>query len=156
MHEQLTARLNRDLQREAGISLADYDVLVNLSEAPAGRLRAFELCRVLEWEKSRLSHHVGRMHGRGLVVREECPGDARGAYLALTDAGKHALEVATALHVSAVHRYFLDALTGPQLRALGDIAEAVLACLQVGTSPVDAPPHAEGLGQWQAAGPAGS
>jgi len=50
---------------DAGLSLGDFDVLVALSEAPGQRLRAFELAAVLEWEKSRLSHHVRRMEQRG-------------------------------------------------------------------------------------------
>ncbi len=80
MTSQLNARMNRQLQEEYGVSLADYDVLVVLSEAPAGRLRVFEIAGTLAWEQSRVSHQLARMQGRGLVTREECRSDARGAF----------------------------------------------------------------------------
>jgi DNA-binding MarR family transcriptional regulator len=84
MQTELRARTNRQLQREAGLSEADYAVLVGLSEAPDGRLRAFELGRQVGWEKSRLSHHLSRMEQRGLVRRERCLSDSRGAEVVLT------------------------------------------------------------------------
>src|SRR3954462_12095624 len=83
---QLRARLARQLQREAGLSEADYEVLVQLSEAPGGRQRVFELGQSTQWEKSRLSHHLTRMVQRGLVARESCPTDSRGSFVVLTDA----------------------------------------------------------------------
>lgn len=129
MRAQLSARLNRDLLRGAGLSGADYEVLVHLSEASCGRLRAFELASAIRWEKSRLSHHLTRMERRGLVLREHCPTDARGAYIALTVAGRTAIEAAAPQHVEDVRRYVIDALTTAQLDALAEVAEAVLAQL---------------------------
>ena len=84
MTAQLNARMNRQLQDDYGISLADYDVLVVLSEAPACRRRVFELTDALAWEQSRVSHQLARMQRRGLVTREECLTDARGAFAVLT------------------------------------------------------------------------
>ncbi|HEV8297656.1 MAG TPA: MarR family transcriptional regulator, partial [Acidimicrobiales bacterium] len=81
---QLGGRLGRQLQRDTGLSAADYEVLVNLSEAPKGRLRSYELSNALQWEKSRLSHHLTRMQRRGLVDREGCATDARGAFILIT------------------------------------------------------------------------
>jgi DNA-binding MarR family transcriptional regulator len=63
MTAQLNAAMNRQLQNDYGISLADYDVLVVLTEAPAGRRRVFEIADALAWEQSRVSHHLARMHG---------------------------------------------------------------------------------------------
>ncbi|MDO9397139.1 MAG: MarR family transcriptional regulator, partial [Herbiconiux sp.] len=63
----LPAALNRQLQEGSGLSLTDYDVLVALSEIPRGRLRVGDLASALGWERSRVSHHVRRMEGRGLV-----------------------------------------------------------------------------------------
>src|SRR5580704_19590095 len=83
MTSQLNARMNRQLQDDYGVSLADYDVLVALSEAPEGRLRVFEIAGALAWEQSRVSHQLARMQRRGLVAREECPTDARGAFVVL-------------------------------------------------------------------------
>src|ERR1039457_6660321 len=88
MTSQLNARMNRQLQDDYGISLADYDVLVVLSEAPAGRRRVFELADALAWEQSRVSHQLARMQRRGLVARQECPTDARGAFVVLTETGR--------------------------------------------------------------------
>jgi DNA-binding MarR family transcriptional regulator len=129
LQAEVLARTGRQLQRDSGLSEPDYAVLVNLSEAPDGRLRAFALGRVLQWEKSRLSHHLTRMELRGLVKRERCESDSRGAFVVLTDVGRTAIEAAAPLHVEHVRRVFVDALSPTQLDAMGDIAETVLARL---------------------------
>jgi DNA-binding MarR family transcriptional regulator len=69
MTNLLSAHLNRSLVTKSCLSDGDYGVLVNLSEADGNRMRAFELARQMQWEKSRLSHHLTRMQGRGLVRR---------------------------------------------------------------------------------------
>ncbi len=92
MTSRLDARLNRELRQSSGLSLADYDVLVLLTEAPDGRLRMFQLIDDLHWEQSRLSHHIARMQRRGLVGREECTTDKRGAFVVLTDVGRETVE----------------------------------------------------------------
>jgi DNA-binding MarR family transcriptional regulator len=129
MQAQLFARLGRQLQRDDGLSEADYAVLVNLTESPGGRLRPFELGRATQWEKSRLSHHLTRMADRGLVVREACPTDSRGAVIVVSDAGRAAIAAAAPRHVDQVRRWFIDALTPEQLAALADVSETVLAHL---------------------------
>jgi DNA-binding MarR family transcriptional regulator len=130
MHVQVQARLDRDLSRHSGLSDADYGILVHLSEAPEGRLRPYQLCEALQWEKSRLSHHLTRMGKRGLVCREDCESDARGSFVVLTGAGRAAIEQAAPAHVEDVRRYLVDRLSGEQLEALADIAETVLAGLE--------------------------
>lgn len=129
MQVQVQARLARDLATRSGLSEADYEVLVNLSEAPEGRLRHFQLCEAMQWDRGRLSHQLTRMATRGLVTKEACPTDARGSYVVLTGAGRAAIEAAAPAHVAAVRRYFLDALDTDQIAALTDIAETVLAHL---------------------------
>jgi DNA-binding MarR family transcriptional regulator len=129
MQAQLSARLHRNLLRNTGLSLPDYEVLVHLSEAPDGRLRSFQLGAALQWEKSRLSHHLTRMEGRGLVERQECTTDGRGAFVVITAAGSAAIEAAAPSHVSDVREALIDVLTPAQLDALAEIAEAVLAQL---------------------------
>ena len=126
----LTARLNRQLQVDSGISLPEYEVLVQLSEAPGGRLRPFQLSRALDWEQSRLSHLLSRMMRRGFIAREECAGDARGAVVVLTAAGRAAIEAAAPGHVAAVHQLVFNQLDGPQIAALGQASEAILAGLE--------------------------
>src|SRR3954447_20940235 len=132
MTSRLDARLNRELQQSSGLSLADYDVLVLLTEAPDGRLRMFELVDDLQWEQSRLSHHVARMQRRGLVAREECTTDRRGAFVVLTDVGREAIEKAAPAHVATVRRLVFDGLSEQQVAALESIAHQVLPGLDPG------------------------
>jgi DNA-binding MarR family transcriptional regulator len=129
MSNQLTGHLNRQLQRATGLSLADYEVLVHLSESPAGRVRPYELGRTMQWEKSRLSHHLTRMERRGLVRREQCPDDARGSFVVLTETGRAAIEEAAPLHLEQVRDAFIDVLTPSQLQALDAVSNAVLSGL---------------------------
>jgi DNA-binding MarR family transcriptional regulator len=130
MHAHVTERLRRSMQHDAGLSDADYGVLVNLSEAPKGRMRVYELGQALLWEKSRLSHQLKRMADRGLVTREECPTDARGTFAVLTPAGRAAIKAAAPKHAAEVRQAFIDALTPAQLDALSDISSSVLAHLE--------------------------
>jgi DNA-binding MarR family transcriptional regulator len=110
MTAQLSARLNRQLQDDHGISLADYEVLVCLHDATEA-VRARDLEAILVWEQSRLSHQLARMQRRGLVQRHGCPADRRGAIFALTDTGRTAIENAAPGHVTAVRRLLFDHLT---------------------------------------------
>ncbi len=126
MTSQLNARGNRQLQDEYGISLADYEVLVVLSEAPEGRLRVFEVADALAWEQSRVSHQLARMQRRGLVARENCASDARGAFAVLTAAGRAAIERAAPAHVELVRQLVFDGLSHDQLAALTEITARVL------------------------------
>ena len=130
MSEVLRARLNRELSRATGLSDADYAVLVNLSEAVDLRVRMSDLAGHLGWSKSRLSHQVGRMEGRGLVARCGCPGDARGAFAVLTPAGGAAIREAAPHHVASVRANFVDCLDHDQLLAVADVARTVLGRLR--------------------------
>jgi DNA-binding MarR family transcriptional regulator len=131
MTSQLNARMNRQLQDDYGISLTDYEVLVVLSEAPAGRLRVFEMADTLAWEQSRVSHQLARMQRRGLVARQECQSDARGAFVVLTEAGRAAIERAAPAHAETVRRLVFDGLSPDQLAALTAITSDVLERLAV-------------------------
>ncbi|HEY4331951.1 MAG TPA: MarR family winged helix-turn-helix transcriptional regulator [Ilumatobacteraceae bacterium] len=124
-HAELRARMERQLQRDSQLSSADYEILVNLSESDDGRMRAFELGAATKWEKSRLSHHLTRMERRGLVSREDCETDARGAFIVLTSHGRAAIETAAPLHAAEVRRSFVEALTPQQLDALREITDAL-------------------------------
>jgi DNA-binding MarR family transcriptional regulator len=129
MQAHLPARLNRELQADSELSLADFDVLVHLTDVPDARARVYEIAQALQWERSRLSHHLKRMEARSLVVREECREDGRGALVVLTDAGRRAIEQAAPGHVEVVRRLMLDALTDDEVDALGRIAKKVLGRL---------------------------
>ncbi|WP_228717674.1 MarR family winged helix-turn-helix transcriptional regulator [Allosaccharopolyspora coralli] len=126
MHAQLSARLHRQLQEEAGLSLADFEVLVHLTDQPEPRMRIGELATAMQWEKSRLSHHIGRMQRRELVAREDCPSDARGAFIALTEQGRAVIERAAPAHVTAVREWVFDQLSSEQVAALAAISENVV------------------------------
>jgi DNA-binding MarR family transcriptional regulator len=129
MQLRLTGLLARDLAATSALSYPDYLVLVALTDSPDGRLRLFQLGAALGWEKSRVSHQVARMSRRGLVGKEECLADRRGAYVAVTKQGRKAIESAAPRHVETVRRFFVDRLTRSQLDALGDAAETVLTGL---------------------------
>ncbi|MCI2422558.1 MarR family transcriptional regulator [Saccharopolyspora sp. K220] len=126
MQAKLAARLNRQLQADSGLSLPDFDVLVQLTDHPERRVRVLALAEALQWEKSRLSHHLARMQRRGLVVRQDCPDDARGAFIALTDEGQQAIERAAPEHVNTVRDLVFDQLAPDQVEALHAIAIQVL------------------------------
>ena len=126
MTAQLNARANRLLLQEYGISLADYEVLVALSEAPEGQLRVFEVADALVWEQSRVSHQLARMQRRGLITREGCATDARGAFAVLTTAGRAAIERAAPAHVEQVRQLVFDELSHEQVSALTEITTRVL------------------------------
>lgn len=129
MNTQLTARLHRQLLADSGLSGADFDVLVQLTDRREARARVLELAEALQWEKSRLSHHLARMQRRGLVTREECPDDARGTLVVLTEDGRRAIERAAPSHVNTVRELLFDQLTPEQVDTLRVIAEQVLARL---------------------------
>jgi DNA-binding MarR family transcriptional regulator len=129
LQERLSGRLSRLMLAESQLSVADFAVLVNLTDVPEGRRRFLDLARALEWEKSRMSHHIARMVKRGLVVRDECAEDGRGAFVVITDAGRAAIEAAAPLHVEAVRDLFLDHVTPAELRTLAQISERVVSKL---------------------------
>lgn len=129
MQARLQAELHRRLQAETGLSIADFDVLVALTDRPDERVRVLELATSLEWEKSRLSHHLARMQKRGLITREECDDDGRGNFVVLSPEGRAAIEGAAPGHVETVRELVFDAVGDDDLDALARITAAVLARL---------------------------
>jgi DNA-binding MarR family transcriptional regulator len=126
MRTLLHAQILRELAREAGLSGPDYDVLSDVSEAPGRRARLGDLAARMAWSRSRLSHHITRMERRGLVTREDCTSDGRGAFVVLTDAGWRAIRGAAPGHVASVRRHFIDLLSREQLDALAEISRTVV------------------------------
>jgi DNA-binding MarR family transcriptional regulator len=124
--QQLQAGLDAQLQAEAGMPHAYYEILVRLSEAPQRRLRMSTLAESAFSSRSRLSHAVAQLEARGWVRREPVPDDRRGAVAVLTDEGFAALAAAAPGHVAAVRRLLVDRLTPEQLAALGDISRAIM------------------------------
>lgn len=126
MHERLMGRLSRLLQTESNVSPADFAVLVELTDVPEGRRWFLDIARALEWEKSRMSHHIARMVKRGLVVRDRSPEDGRSTFVVITDKGRAVIEAAVPRHVEAVRRLFLDHVTPSELQVLARISERVV------------------------------
>lgn len=129
VNSRLTARLAREMIDESGLSLQDFEVLVTLSEAPDHRVRVVALADGMQWERSRLSHHLTRMEKRGLVERQQCPQDGRGAYVVLLPAGLADLEEAAPGHVRHVRGYLFDVLDPAELAQLDHVTAKVLAAL---------------------------
>ncbi len=125
MQEGLGEFLDRQLRSRCGLSTADYRVLAHLSEAAEGRLRSFDLARLLRWEKSRLSQHLGRMQTRGLVSRERCRDDRRGAVVAITPRGRALIEAAAPQHVADVRAVVIDHLSAAELATLAAVSDKV-------------------------------
>lgn len=139
MNAKLTARLNREMQEQSGVSIADFSVLVQLSEHVDARMRILELARALGWEKSRLSHQLTRMQQRGLIERSNCSEDRRGAFVVLTDQGRVTVEAAAPRHVESVRRYVFDSLTAEQVESLGSISSIVVQLVDAACAGRDDP-----------------
>jgi DNA-binding MarR family transcriptional regulator len=126
----LGERLSRELQATHGISMADYEILVRLSEAPDRRLRMSQLADHTLASRSRLSHQVDRLEKVGLVERTPCAEDRRGANAVLTEKGWTLLVAAAPTHVEGVREHLVDQLTPEQFASVGDALAVVAAHLQ--------------------------
>jgi len=139
---RLLDHLERDLKAH-GLTHDDYGLLVVLSEAEGGRLRMADLAARSVESRSRLSHHVARLEGKGLVTRESCAEDGRGLFAVLTDRGRQVMEETAPHHVAGVRAYFLDHLRPEELAAIGTAFARIegactAACASAGEAPDDA------------------
>jgi DNA-binding MarR family transcriptional regulator len=129
LNARLTATLHKELHDDAGLSMPDYEVLVHLTDNPQGQIRVADLARLLQWERSRISHHATRMQQRHLVQRVECAEDGRGAFIVITPQGRAAIEQAAPGHVNTVRRLVFDALSPEEVDAFATIIDKTLAQL---------------------------
>jgi DNA-binding MarR family transcriptional regulator len=114
---RLIYQLGRDLE-PFGLTINDYEILVNLSESPEHRMRMSDLARATLQSKSRLSHQISRMETAGMVRRENCESDRRGLYAVLTEEGWETMRNVAPHHVAAVREHFIDLLPTEDQAAL--------------------------------------
>ncbi|MDI2032089.1 MarR family transcriptional regulator [Saccharopolyspora sp. TS4A08] len=117
----LEHRLNRELQLTHGLSIADYEIMVSLSEAPDMQLRMSELANGIAHSKSRMSHQIRRLEKEGLVRRQECPDDGRGVLAVLTEDGLAKLREAAPAHVRGVREHIIDLLDDDEQKTLAAV-----------------------------------
>jgi DNA-binding MarR family transcriptional regulator len=143
---RLAYEMNRQLQADSDLSLADYDVLTALSVARSGGMQVTALAAQLGWERSRLSHHARRMERRGLVHCDLAASDRRATEVRLTAEGREAIAGAAPGHVDLVRRLFFGGLPEDLLAPLSTALEAIYEnILKNGTlpPPAEASPRSE-------------
>ena len=136
MTQGLQSQLGARLQAESAVSQADYRVLLALSEAPDRRYRSSALADQIGWERSRLSHHLGRMENRGLLQRVACADDSRGSEIMLTAEGAETFRRCSVPHLRDVRELFIDALSPEQFDAVADATATLKTHLDRSTARV--------------------
>jgi DNA-binding MarR family transcriptional regulator len=126
VHACLTKALDADLEAQHGMPLSSFEVLVRLADADGERMRMCDLADSIVLSRSGLTRLVDRLERDGLIVRESCPSDARGAFARLTPRGREVLGEARATHIAGVRELFLDRLSEPELAALADVWDRLL------------------------------
>ncbi|OZC49248.1 MarR family transcriptional regulator [Rhodococcus sp. RS1C4] len=126
--------LNKDLQDAHNLTMAEYRILVMLSESSDGSLRMSDLADGVLSSRSRLTHQIRRMESDGMVERSTCVDDGRGVLAVITAMGRRRLEEAAPTHVTSVRKHLVDLLTARELAVLGDIFEKVDAAMGSPTS----------------------
>lgn len=125
----LREQLTKELQEQRGLTMADYEILVQLSENPERRMRMSELAACTLVSRSRLTHQIDRMEKAGYVERQECTDDRRGFFAVLTDGGMQAIIDAAPDHVASVRTHMVDLLTPAEFTALGAASQKVVDAL---------------------------
>jgi DNA-binding MarR family transcriptional regulator len=125
VHAELVRRLDAELQARHGISLTAYEVLMLLADAPRGRMRVSALSASTLLSVSGVSRMIDRLAREGLVVKEACEEDGRGAEVALTNMGRGRVRAARASHLADVRACFLSHLSDEELAALAEVWERV-------------------------------
>jgi DNA-binding MarR family transcriptional regulator len=157
-HAAVTELLARELSTERGLPLKAYDVLLNLAEAPEGRLRMQELSASVLLSKSGLSRVVDRMEEGGLVRRERSENDRRGWFAVLTERGRSTLRRAAPVHLRGIQEHFARHVDDEEARVLAAVLARVSAAARAQRDPLglrSAGPEPSGDGgKWTAVGPA--
>ncbi|NUT49272.1 MAG: MarR family transcriptional regulator [Saccharothrix sp.] len=126
----LADRLHRELQDGHGLSLADYEVLVRLSEQPEHRMRMSQLADEVASSKSRVSHQVARMEREGLLRRQDCTEDGRGVFAELTERGMALLVESAPTHVEGVREHMVDLLSREEQEVVARVFDRIITHLR--------------------------
>ena len=126
VHTTLTKALDAELEAEHGLPLSSYEVLLHLDDADDRRMRMSDLAATVILSRSGLTRLVDRLEREGLIARESCPSDARGAFATLTPAGRRKLAAARATHLRGVRSMFLGHFSDEELELLGSAWERLL------------------------------
>jgi DNA-binding MarR family transcriptional regulator len=124
-HTAVTDELERELRQRRGMPLTWYDALLRLSEAPEQRMRMSDLAASIVLSRSAFSRAARRMEAAGLIERRPSPEDGRGAYAAMTEAGRRAFRRAAAIHLRGVEEHFLRHLTQDEAAVLERVLRRV-------------------------------
>jgi DNA-binding MarR family transcriptional regulator len=137
---RMNYEMNRQLQRDSGLSLADFHVLNALCSTPDQKPQVSDLAAFIGWERSRLSHHLRRLCDRGLTKRVQSEDDGRATDAVLTERGMNAVVEATPGHAALVRRLFFDALPDQLLSPFTAALEHIEASLNLDSSLPPFPP----------------
>jgi DNA-binding MarR family transcriptional regulator len=129
----LVRELDRGLQRDCGISKAEFSVLMALRQAPGREMRVADLVDSLDWEKSRVSHQLTRMENRGFVAQTQGGASGRRTRIGLTAMGSRVVQAAILAHGGNIRRYFLDSLTPDQTTTIRAWSEQVIDRIESGS-----------------------
>jgi len=125
-HRVVVGELDHELEREYGLPLSAYEVLMYLADAEGGRLRMGELAERLLLSRSGITRLADRLVRQGWIERERCRDDGRGYFAQLTPAGRRKLEAARPAHLAGVRRHFLERLEPAEIDALGEVWRRLL------------------------------
>lgn len=129
--------LDAELRSAFDLSLAEYEILVRLSESEGRAMRMAVLADSLRHSRSRVTHTVSRMEETGLVLREPSGDDGRGIRAVLTDAGMQVLEQAAPVHVAGVRAHLVDLVSREEFATMGRVMDAVTDRLIGGREELD-------------------
>jgi len=127
--QRLLEVLNRELSDAHGLSLADYRILVLLSEAESQAMRMSDLADGIVASRSRLTHQIRRLEAAGIVTRQECVDDKRGVLAILTAEGRRRLEAAAPTHLEGVRKHLIDQLGSAERHTITEVFERADAAL---------------------------
>ena len=139
-HAGLTRELERRMERDCGLPVQWFEVLLRLARTPGGQLRMTDLAAQTVLTPSGLTRVVDKLEGAGLVRRQSCASDRRGSFATLTPKGRRRIEAAVPVHLRHIEEVLGDALSPADLEALGDLMRRLRAAVNPGAAAASACP----------------